>query len=100
MHRETAHAQCLVPRLPQRLVRRYAIQLMQVQAAADQRADDSAYRAAHGAADAGGSTQHFLRGLGSAVLWTHFPRPARRDSLARRRRRIFWIVSVWHVSFS
>jgi hypothetical protein len=38
MHGETAHAQYLVPRLPQRLVRGYAIQSVQVQAAADQRA--------------------------------------------------------------
>jgi hypothetical protein len=36
MHLETTHPQCLVPRLPQRLVRGYAVQSVQVlQAATD-----------------------------------------------------------------
>jgi hypothetical protein len=61
MHGETTHAQNLVPRLPQRLVRRYAVQSVQVQAAADQRADESAYRAAHGAANTRGLTKLALR---------------------------------------
>jgi hypothetical protein len=101
MHRETTHAQSLVPRRPQRLVRRYAVQLVQVQAAADQRADETAYRTAHGAADTGSSAQQPLRRLGATIFRTHFAGAARRYSRARRRRwRILGVVSVWHVSFS
>jgi hypothetical protein len=60
MHLKTTNPQCVVPRLPQRLVRRYAIQsvqVMQAEAAADQRTDETAHGASDCAAYAGRSAQ-------------------------------------------
>jgi hypothetical protein len=60
MHLKTANPQCFVPRLPQRLVRRYAIQsvqMMQAEAAGDQRAYETTNNASHGAADTGCAAQ-------------------------------------------
>jgi hypothetical protein len=74
MHGETSHAQCLVPRLPQRLVRRYAIQSVQVQAAADQRANETANRAAHGTADRRRAAQPGLGRLRASVIGLSFAR--------------------------
>jgi hypothetical protein len=105
MHLETAHPQCLEPRLPQRLVRRYAIQSVQVlqaEAAADQRTDQTADCAAHGAADACGPAQLglgrliapaiglFAATLVGAAWWGRW----------RWRRRGFMFISVWHDPFS
>jgi hypothetical protein len=59
MHSETTNPQCLVPRLPQRMVRRYAIQLVQVvqtEAAAYQRTNEAAHSASDCAADTGCAT--------------------------------------------
>jgi hypothetical protein len=102
MHVETAYTQCLVPRLPQRLVGRYAIQLVQVlQAATNQRADQTAHRAAHRTADTCGPAQLVLRRL---IRTTIGFRSAARFCAARGRRR--WgrrglvFISVWHVSNS
>jgi hypothetical protein len=62
MHFETTNPQFLVPRLPQRLVRRYAIQSMHVvQTATDQSAYETAYCAAHGATDCCGTPYLRLR---------------------------------------
>jgi hypothetical protein len=73
MHLETTHPQCLVPRLPQRLVRGYAVKsVLVLQAATDQRADQTANGtangAAHGAADTGCTTQLALRRLVAAAI--------------------------------
>jgi len=69
MHIETTYPQCLVPRLPQRLVRGYAVQSVQVvQATTDQSADQTANGAAHGAADTGCTTQLALRRLVAAAI--------------------------------
>jgi hypothetical protein len=58
MHLETTHPQCFLPRLPQRLVGSYAIQSVQVlqaEAAADQRTYQTTNHASHGAPDTGGA---------------------------------------------
>jgi hypothetical protein len=104
MHPKSAHPQGLTPRLPQRLVRRNAIQSVQVlQAAADQSAYQTAYCTANGAADAGGFTQQILRGLVWAII--RFSPSRSRAARTRRRwrwgrRRVFGFVAVWHVSSS
>jgi hypothetical protein len=57
MHLQSAHPQGLAPRLSQRLVRRNAIQSVQVlQAAADQSAYETAYCTADGAAECRGAS--------------------------------------------
>jgi hypothetical protein len=103
MHLKTTHPQRLVPRLPQRLVRRYAIQSVQVlQAATDQCANYAANCATYSTADAGCAAQLVLRwliaaaiglcaatGLGTARRWR-----------GRWRRRGFMFISVWHGSSS
>jgi hypothetical protein len=69
MHIEATHPQCLVPRLPQRLVRGYAVQSVQVlQAATDQSADQTTDGTPHGSADARRFTQLVLRRLISATI--------------------------------
>jgi hypothetical protein len=74
MHLESAYRQGLAPRLPQRLVRRYAIQSVHVvQAATDQRAYQTANRTAHGAADTGGFAQLMLWGRGTPIVRMNFP---------------------------
>jgi hypothetical protein len=87
MHLETAHPQRLVPRLPQRLIRGYAIQSVQV-------FDGTAYT--------GGLTQLVLRGLIAAAIGfcaaTRFC--AARGRRWRRRRRGFVFISGWHESIS
>jgi hypothetical protein len=103
MHLETAHPQRLAPRLPQRLVRRYAVQSVQVlQAAADQRADQTADCATDGTADTGGPAQLILRGLvGTASGFcaaTGFC--AAGGWWWSWRRRGFVFISVWHESIS
>jgi hypothetical protein len=98
MHLETAHPQCLVPRLPQRLVRRYAIQSVQVlqaEAAADQRTNETANHASHGAADTGGAAYLVLRRKLGAVVWLDCPGPgATRRRRWGRGRRVLGFVSV------
>jgi len=92
-----------MPRLPQRLVRRNAIQSMHVvQAATDQRAYQTANRTAHGAADTGGFAQLTLRGLvATAIGFSPSRSSAARAGWRRWRwRRAFGFVSVWHVSSS
>lgn len=49
-----------------------------MQAAADQRAYQTAYHTAHSAADTGGSPQLILRGRGTPIVRLSFPRAARR----------------------
>ena len=105
MHLETAHPQSLAPRLPQRLVRRYAIQSVQVlqaETAADQCTDYSADGATDGAADTGSSAQLVLRGLVAAAvgLWAGTRLRAARGWRWRWRRRGFVFISVWHESIS
>jgi hypothetical protein len=59
MHLKTTNPQRLVPRLPQRLMRRHAIQSVQVvqaEAAADQRTDETTNQPSHGAADGTANT--------------------------------------------
>jgi hypothetical protein len=69
MHLKTTHPQCFVPRLPQRSVRGYAVQSVQVlQAATDQSANQTTNGTSHGAADAGGFAQLVLRGLVGAAI--------------------------------
>jgi hypothetical protein len=98
MHLETTHPQRLVPRLPQRLVRRYAIQSAQVlQAATDQRTNHAADGATYGAADTGGTAQLDLRRLIAAavgVCTAAWLRAARRWGRRRWRRRGFMFISV------
>ena len=68
-----------MPRLPQRLVRRNAIQSMHVvQAATDQRTYQTAYRTADGAPDTGGFTQLMLWGRGTPIVRVNLPWAARR----------------------
>jgi hypothetical protein len=97
MHLETTHPQCLVPRLPQRLVRGYAVQSVQVvQAATDQSANQTTNGTPHGAADTGGFAQLVLRGLVGAAIGLRAAtrlRAARRW-WRRRRRRGFMFISV------
>jgi hypothetical protein len=101
MHLETTHPQCLVPRLPQRLVRGYAVQSVQVvQAATDQSADDTAHGtsdgASDGASDAGGFADLALRRFVAAAVGLC---AAARVCTARRWRRwwrlwVFAFISV------
>jgi hypothetical protein len=86
MHLETAYPQRLAPRLPQRLVRRYAIQSVQVvqaETAADQCTNNPAHHASHGAANTRGAAQSILRGLVAAAIGFC---AATRLGAARRRR--------------
>jgi len=101
MHLETAHPQRLAPRLPQRLVRRYAIQSVQVlqaETAADQRADQTPDRTPDGTADTGGSAQLVLRGFIAAAIG--FCAATRLRAAWGRRWRWRWrgfvFISVWH----
>jgi hypothetical protein len=94
MHGETSHAQSLMPRLPQRLVRRYAIQLVQVQAAADQRANDTTNRAADGAADCRGASQAGLWWQTTAIVGLKRSWLGTWARRRRWRRRLIWIGSV------
>jgi hypothetical protein len=60
MHFETTHPQCFVPRLPQRLVSRYAVQsvqMVQAEATADQRTNQTAHGAADSTANTGCAAQ-------------------------------------------
>src|SRR4029077_17097819 len=75
-HREPPNPQPLVPRLPQRLVRRYAVQSVQMlQAATDECAYQPADRTADGAANSGGFSQLILRRTLSAVVRLDPARP-------------------------
>ena len=103
MHLKTTNPQCFVPRLPQRLVRRYAVQSVQVvqaEAAGDQRAYEAANHTSHGAADTGCAAQCELRGLVAAALGliaATFVRAIWRGR-GRWRWRCFMFISVWHDS--
>jgi hypothetical protein len=105
MHIETTYPQCFVPRPPQRLVRRYAIQLVQVvqaEAAAYQRADEAANQTSYGAADPRRATQQVLRRLIAAAIGlvaAAFVGAAGRGRW-RWRRRSFVFISIWHDSIS
>jgi hypothetical protein len=71
MHLKTTNPQRFVPRLPQRLVGRYAIQSMQVmqaEAAPDQRAYETTNHASHGAADTGRAANLILRRILVAIV--------------------------------
>src|SRR5665213_1888640 len=101
MHLKTTNPQCFVPRLPQRLISSYAIQSVQVvqaEAAADQRADETSDQASHGAADTSCAANLALRGLSIAVVWLCSSRSSRGRLAGSRRlgRRIFVLVTVWH----
>jgi hypothetical protein len=96
MHLETAHPQRLVPRLPQRLVRGYAIQSVQVlQAATDQRTDQTTDDAPDGSADTGRTAQLALRRLITAAIGFG---AAARLGAARRRWRRRWRRGLGFVS--
>jgi hypothetical protein len=103
VHVKTTNPQRLVPRLPQRLVRRYAIQSAQVlQAATDQRTDQTADGAAHGAADACGPAQLGLGRLVAAAIGLFAATLVGAAWRGRWRwwRRGFMFISVWHDPFS
>lgn len=90
-----------MPRLPQRLIRRYAIQSVHVlQAATDQRANQTADGTADGTADTGRAAYCALRRLVAAAIGliaATFVRAVRRG---RWRRRGFLFIFIWHVSIS
>jgi hypothetical protein len=105
MHLKTTNPQCFVPRLPQRLVRRYAVQSVQVaqtEAAGDQRAQEAANHTSHGAADTGCAAQQVLWRLIAAALGLF----AAAFAGAAGRRRWRWrrwgfvFISIWHDSIS
>jgi hypothetical protein len=86
MHIETTHPQCLVPRLPQRLVRGYAVQSVQVlQAATDQRANQTTDDAPDGSADTGRTAHLALWWLITTAIG--FCAASRLCAAGRRRRR-------------
>lgn len=90
-----------MPRLPQRLISSYAIQSVQVvQAATEQRANQTADGAADGTANTGRAAYCALRRLVAAAIGliaATFVRAVRRG---RWRRRGFVFISIWHVSIS